>query len=207
MQIERILLASHYLPCLDYWAIWLYAEKHQKRVFIETKEHYIKQTYRNRCRILLTNRQIDLVVPILHTGSAQPLEEVRLCYKQKWPQQHWQSIRSAYGKTPFFEHYSPLFQEVLFQKHERLLSLNEAMRQVCCQILGLGSACEPTAFYEAAPAYTHDARASLSPKKEALFEHEPYLQAFGAGFSNNLSILDLIFAEGKNGTNFLAELG
>ena len=44
------------------------------------------------------------------------LAEVRIDYGQKWLNNHWRTIRSAYGKAPFFEHYCEDLEKVLVQE-------------------------------------------------------------------------------------------
>lgn len=195
-----LVLSSHYLPCLDYFA----ALRSADQICLDTHEHYVKQSYRNRCRILLTNKVIDLIVPIRHTGAAQALKDVQICYKQNWPHQHWQSIKSAYGKTPFFEHYAPLFEVIIQQKYAYLLELNQALLELCMQILAWRPALSlASAYVHPETEGLHDMRHQISPKKSSLYIHKPYLQAFGKTFVPNLSILDLIFAEGKHAASLL----
>ena len=38
-------------------------------VHLEACEHYRKQSWRNRCRILSANGPLDLIVPVIHDAS------------------------------------------------------------------------------------------------------------------------------------------
>ncbi len=47
-QSEELLVDLHYLPCIEYFA----RLARYKKVVLEGAEHYRKQTYRNRARVL-----------------------------------------------------------------------------------------------------------------------------------------------------------
>ena len=51
----EILLSTAYFPPAEYFSLI----KNADTVFIEQEENYIKQTYRNRCKILSSNGILD----------------------------------------------------------------------------------------------------------------------------------------------------
>ena len=48
---QNILIELHYLPSIQYFTKLL----HYPTVYLETQEHYVKGTYRNRCNIASAN--------------------------------------------------------------------------------------------------------------------------------------------------------
>ncbi len=64
---EGLLIELHYLPCIQYFTHLLEYEK----VVLEADEHYPKQTYRNRCRVLTAQKVMTLSVPVAK-GPGRP---------------------------------------------------------------------------------------------------------------------------------------
>lgn len=56
-----------------------------EHVLIECKEHFPKQSYRNRCDILTTDGVLSLSAPVVrHSGSKTPTDEVLLSSEENW---------------------------------------------------------------------------------------------------------------------------
>ena len=68
-------------------------------VAIERYDHFMKQTYRNRCVIAAANGPQALTVPV-EKGETQPLlmKDVRISDHGNWRHLHWQALQSAYGE-------------------------------------------------------------------------------------------------------------
>ena len=72
---------------------------------IDLHEHFVKQSYRNRCDILATGGPLALTVQTVHvSGRGCPMRDVRIDYSKRWQHQHWYSIRSAYKSSPYFDY-------------------------------------------------------------------------------------------------------
>ena len=96
-----ILLPTAYLGNLQYYSKLLSGE-----ACIDLHEHYLKQSYRNRCDILSAGGVMSLTVPVYHTGGVgTPTREIRIDYSKRWQHRHWQAIVSAYRGSPYFAHY------------------------------------------------------------------------------------------------------
>ena len=69
-----MILSTAYAPPIQY-----FAKLASGRVLLEACEHYIKQTYRNRCRILAADGVQELSIPVEQGASEQcPIREVRI---------------------------------------------------------------------------------------------------------------------------------
>lgn len=191
------LIEAQYLPSIAYFA----ALRPAKEIILEKHEHYQKQTYRNRCYVNAVQGREALIVPLTAKHGKVPIAEVRIDHSQKWLNNHWRTLRSAYGKAPFFEHYSHDLEKVLFKKQEFLYDLNFDLLSMCLKWLNWDVSVEESLSYDPAPDQPiSDLRSVINPKKAvnlSRFYHPArYYQVFGNTFAENLSLVDLIFCEG-----------
>ncbi len=166
-------------------------------VMIESKEHFIKQTYRNRTEILTANGVQQLSIPVIRkNGSKTVIEDVEISFETDWRKDHWKAIESAYSNSPYFEHYGSEVKELIYQNETNLLKFNQNILERVFSWLGIATTCT---FNEN---FGIDSLDSITwPNKTRLYnpiETSKYVQVFGAPgeFEINLSILDAIFCEG-----------
>ncbi len=201
-----VLLDIQYLPPVPYFATILYSD----RLCFEVNENFIRQTYRNRCRILTSNGIEDLVIPLKKPQQHIPVSQIRIDNRQKWAIKHWRAIQSAYGKSPWFVHYKTEMEEILLTETELLADFNMGIIRLCLRILGLEKEIEFTEKYnKAAPGNYIDLRSCIHPKKDSLlpefYTPVPYIQNFGMEFVKSLSVIDLIFNEGPDSLTLLQQ--
>jgi hypothetical protein len=92
------LIDLHYLPSVAYFAALHGTEK----IILEKKEHFEKQSFRNRCHILTAQGVERLVIPLTSKSGKVLITDVRIDYTQKWLNNHWRTLESAYRSSPFF---------------------------------------------------------------------------------------------------------
>lgn len=184
----------------------------QPEVFLEQHEHYRKGSFRNRYHIAAANGVQRLTVPLRKgKNQQQPIREVRIAYDEPWPSQHWSAIRSAYGNSPFFEHYEGRFEPFFRQKkYEWLWDWNFDLLQTVCACLKIETRFLLTETYLASPVDQLDCRNWVVPKPEGVsrpYKLPRYPQVFEDkhGFLENLSVLDLLFCGGPQGRSLLAQ--
>lgn len=170
----------------------------------------MKQTYRNRCRIKTSQKIDTLTVPVLKGNSKIGIQDILIDYSQDWVKDHSRAIQSAYGKSPFFEHYRDLFWEVWSKKPDHLFSLNAEILTLCLKLLQIDVKVEITSEYQNTPPdAVKDYRNAIHPKKSFLkndlFRPCIYNQVFGSNFAENISIIDLLFCEGPNARQILLQ--
>ncbi|NJN43007.1 MAG: WbqC family protein [Flammeovirgaceae bacterium] len=203
--MNRLVIEPHYFPSLEFFCAILSAEQ----IIFEKNEHYVKQSYRNRCYINTNQGPLKLVVPVIHEpDNKTPFHMVRIDYSKNWIHHHWQSIQTAYGKAPFFEFYCEEIKHVLQQNFEKLYELNIHLLSLCLKWLGVESQFSETVSYEKVFASgVEDFRSVISPKipysGRSIYRSVPYAQVFGNKFAPNLSFLDLLFGEGPRSLDIL----
>ncbi len=213
--MKKILIELHYLPCLDYFKTILEADKEGKEIILEANENFNKQSYRNRAYILGANGKLALTIPVQKGSQKTIITDVKIDYKTDWNRKHWQSIKSAYGKSPFFIHYADFLEDIYENPPQLLWEFNYKILTICQKLLRIQIPINKTQHFEKeTDNKTIDKRNNISPKKPAIFSHKEYYQTFGnkfentthttTNFQNNLSILDLLFNEGTNAKTLLS---
>ncbi|HBZ20054.1 MAG TPA: hypothetical protein DEO60_02910 [Bacteroidales bacterium] len=197
-----VLLSTAYFPAVGYFSLI----KNADTVFIEREENYIKQTYRNRCKILTSNGILNLSVPVMKGSAVKAqVKDIVIDYSKRWQQVHFGAITSAYNRSPYFMYYSEQLARILFKNHKFLIDLNDDILVNCLEYLKIDKCIQYTSFFQPDRALSSDYRCRLSPKKKGpeLFSR-PYIQVFGdSGFVPGLSILDLLFNKGPESVDYI----
>ena len=181
---------------------------------VEACEHFRKQSYRNRCRILTANGVENLQVPVVHGADLYrtPIREVRVDYSTPWIPKMERAVASAYDSSAYFIHYRDDFFSILESAPETLWDLDLALIRFFLDKTGLAVDLRPTSVYEAEPS-GEDLREVIHPKRpngilRALSLEKPYFQVFAGkyGFQPDLSVMDLLFNEGPDSILYLKSL-
>ena len=215
--MPAVLFESQYNPPIAFFSHVLGADA----LWLETQEHYRKQTYRNRCLILTAQGVQPLTVPVVDGNRSEKVKtsELEIDYRQNWVHRHWRTFQTAYGGTPYFEYYADYLHDIYVQKPRLLFELNLTLLQFYFRCLRLRLPIELTTEYLPSqpgiliPSPTHeifqDCRDYLTPKAAGSVKPDrksvrPYSQTFGKDFAPGLSILDLLFMQGPAAGSFLS---
>ena len=149
-----------------------------------------------------------LVIPVTDKHGKVQVNKVRPDYSQKWLNNHWRTIRSAYGKAPYFEYYADELHAILYQKHEFLYDLNRALLTMCLRWLRSELVPEETLSYEKQYNSGYDdLRSCITPGNSefvrSVYQAVPYRQVFGSTFVGNLSVIDVVFCCGPEASRIL----
>lgn len=200
------------MACLlypSYFAsIHQYAVMVQKQpVVFDVHGHFQKQTNRNRLYLYSPNGVQKLFVPVKHGNKMrQKTKEVRIENDFKWQNQHFRSLEMAYRASPFFEYFEDDIRPVFTKKYDFLFDLNQEIFEIVNAILGIDLPYTFSETYQKNPEFTEDYRHLIVGKKDD-FQNTPYPQVFENKhqFIPNLSILDLVFNEGKYAVDYLRQ--
>jgi hypothetical protein len=192
-----------YLPPVAFFTELL---QHKNQFLIEQKEHFPKQTYRNRAQIYTPEGALTLVVPVERgSKNRRKIKDVKISYDFNWQRLHWLSLQACYRSSAYFEYYetefAPFYEE---KKYEFLFDYNEALLRLILKLMKLKLEIAFTTEYET-EFKGADFRKSINPKQEYDFEQKTYFQVFDdrKGFIKNLSIVDLLFNQGPNTLKYL----
>jgi len=174
-------------------------------VTFEMEDNFQKQTNRSRMYIYSPNGIQLLNVPIKHTKEAhQRTKDVKLETAFDWQKQHFKSLEAAYRTSPFFEYFEDDIRPIFEKQHTFLMDLNLETLSVVSKCLGLEFDYDETSEYFHEINDKKDFRGLINGKKDTS-AFESYTQVFGDkhGYLNNLSILDLLFNEGRYALEYL----
>ncbi|MDR2964101.1 MAG: WbqC family protein [Bacteroidales bacterium] len=198
-----MLLSTAYFPPLSYFA----AVAKVQCVCIEAYEHYIKQSYRNRCSIYSANGLLNLIVPVeLPHGSKTLIRDVRVSYAEQWVKQHRHALVSAYKSSPFFDYYADACFAIVEAQPKFLWDLNMEVFTTLCKLIGITS--EITVSKEFTCPQNENAsdlRYVISPKHRRKTLFSPYPQVFQEkfGFQSAVSIFDTLCNVGPDTKRYL----
>ena len=196
--LNKILLPSSYFGPIEYYAFLC----KYSNIYVEVQENFIKQSIRNRCYVLSANGKLRLTVPVYKTNQTK-INNIKICYKQNWIKNHWYSIKSSYGSSPYFLFYENEIFKVLQKQEKYLLDLNNSLQKKIFEILDINPSISFTKNYnQVQNMYDLRSHSFLS------YKIKPYNQVFmnKLNFIPNLSILDLIFNLGPQSTKYLQEI-
>lgn len=198
----KIYLSTAYLPPAEYFSKIREAEK----VFIESRENYIKQSYRNRCYILTAGGVQLLTIPVYHGSLYKThIDDIQIDYTKRWQQVHIGALKSAYNSSPYFLYYSGKIESIILRNHKYLLDLNMELLNEILMILKIDIKPEYTSEFLPVNKIQGDYRYTINPKKGSSYVQKEYFQVFNSihGFVSGLSIIDLIFNLGPEAVNYL----
>lgn len=212
------LLATAYLPPVSYF----FAIAHSDRVWIEQFENYQKQSWRNRCRILSAAGLEDLSIPVVREERrSRPIRDIRIDYTEPWLQHHIRALAAAYNASAYYDYYADDLIPILESKPVFLFDLNMTLLEKLLELLDIQVPVGLTTSFvkdggglASARSDLFDGRVRIQPKykgKSLLAEfgcEQAYYQVFvnrepSSGFIPDLSILDLLSAEGPDAGRFL----
>ncbi len=204
---QQAVLTTAYFPPVEYF----FAIAQSGRVLLEQYENYQKQSYRNRCNICTPSGPEALTVPVIKEGGlSRPVRDIRIDYSDPWLQRHTRAFDAAYNSSPFWLYYKDELLEILLSRPVFLWDLNFMLLEKLLEMVGLKADIELTDdFVKEYP--DGDFRSRIQPKyhgENLMAEHKKektYYQVFSSqnGFIPNLSILDLLSAEGPDAVSYI----
>ena len=203
---EGILLETQYFPSLEYFVLL----KQYPHLVLQDNENFQKQSYRNRCYIMGPNKVQLLSVPVSRSTKRANIRDVTINYQEKWHLEHLQTLRTAYGKAPYFEYYFEYFEEILQKQHRYLWDLNEEILTLCRSLINFDIKISdsqdcPINLKSVDKRFYGQINRKTSFLDRNIYREVGYQQLFGSNFVPNLSIIDLLFCEGPNAMSIIGQ--
>ena len=197
------ILHPSYFPSISHFAAIAQSES----ITFEVEDNFQKQTNRNRTYIYSPNGIQLLNIPVKHSKEThQKTKDIRIETDFDWQKQHFKSLEAAYRSSPFFEFFEDDIRIIFEKKHDFLLDLNFETLAIVTKCFRMKLEFDTTSEYvhDVDTNKTMDFRSLINGKKD-LSIFESYKQVFDDkyGFINNLSVLDLLFNEGKYAMDYL----
>lgn len=225
------IVQSSYIPWKGYFDLIRAADE-----FILLDDvQFTKRDWRSRNRIKTKDGLLWLSIPVHTKGRYEQRILETTISDPSWAHKHWQTIRSAYARTPYFDAYAPAF-ETLYRSpvSDRLSVVNHALIVAACAALGITT---PITWSEAyhpsdgrnerlidlcvksgATAYLSGPNARGYLDERAFNEagisvhfadydgYPAYPQPHGE-FEHAVSVLDLLFCTGPRAIEFMKDVG
>ena len=131
--MKAVILQPTYLPWMGYIGLIDIAD-----IFVFYDDvQFVERSWQRRNRIKMPNKVIWLSVPVIKKFG-QKINEVKINNNINWAEKHWKSIKYAYSKAQFFEHYAYIFKRIYeYKKWEHLVDLNVTIIKEITKLLGL----------------------------------------------------------------------
>lgn len=196
----RAILPTAYFGSIDYYQKMV----DEKAVNWEIYEHYVKQTVRNRMTIIGPNGIQALSIPVSKVnGNKTQTKEIQISRAENWEKNHWKAIETAYGASPYFEHYAQEVHDLIYQKTNSLIEFNFNIHARILKWLELPVETGFTTEYTVE--IDRDYRVAFEERNTQ--RSDSYVQVFmeNGNFVPDLSILDAIFNLGPMARKLLID--
>lgn len=221
-----------YIPWLGYFDK---IRKSDAFVYLDAVQYKVRE-FQNRNKIRTKNGWIWLSVPVVTKGlGKQVINAVRIDNGVDWRKEHLMSLKSWYGRAPYFSRYFPFFEDTYKRDWDRLCDISLAIIAYILKELEI----ETPIYFESrlgitgkktdriveicgklkAESYLSGAGGRDYLEEEKFrdagikliyqdYKHPIYHQQFMKtkdDFLPYMSVLDLIFNEGPNAADILKE--
>lgn len=200
--MNNIVIHPTYFPSISHFVAMVQADT----ITYEMEDNFQKQTNRNRMYIHSANGIQMLNIPIKHSKTDyQKYKDIQIEDAFGWQKQHFKSLEAAYRTSPYFEYFEDDIRPIFELKQVFLLDMNLKIHEILTDCLGIKlEYAKSEEYFKELPGNYKDFRHLANGKKDNN-TFSSYTQVFDDknGFINNLSILDLLFNEGRHAGEYL----
>ncbi len=220
------IIQSNYIPWKGYFDII----NSVSEFVIYDCAQYTKNDWRNRNMIKTPQGKQWLTIPCKVDRLDQRICDIETI-NDSWRVKHWKSIKQNYSKSPYFDEFSRLFENLYMeQNNKNLSSINVSFISAICGVLNINtkirshdefsisqgrnekliSICRQmdADVYVTGPSATAYLDETLFSENGISIEvmsysgYEEYQQPYPP-FDHNISVIDLIFSQGPKAKDYL----
>jgi WbqC-like protein family len=187
-----------YFPCVN----WFKDSIAAGRYLFHPEEHFRRSSFRNRMLVPGSNGVIALSIPVTGgRGTILPYNQVLIDYKSSWQRDHFRTIESVYGNSPFFFQYRDELQALYGKKIDGLFNWNLTCLEWISGKIGIVLPIENTQSiltnnFGRLPMQDKYKPANFDEPVNGPFVKYPQVFEDRLGFKSNMSIIDLLFNTG-----------
>jgi hypothetical protein len=93
--------------------------------------------WRNRNRIKTPRGVAWVTIPVQTSGRFPQLIQDTVVADKRWAKKHWHSLRTYYGRTPFFDRYAAVLEPLFNPDEIRLSAINHRFIVAICSLIGI----------------------------------------------------------------------
>lgn len=220
------ILQSNYIPWKGYFDLIANVDHF---IFYDSVQ-YTKNDWRNRNKIKTKDGIKWITIPVSVPSLDSKINEV-LIADRRWGKNHWKTIQASYARCKYFSDYSEIFADFYTNSQENNLhKVNVELIKIVCKLLGittkisedtefelkgdrvsrlvnLASQVGATSYCSGPAAQSYLTAADFESAGIGLewmdYSNYPEYEQRFPPFAHAVSILDLIFNEGPNATDFM----
>jgi hypothetical protein len=132
-----VILQSNYIPWKGYFDLMAVADE----FVLFDEAQFTRRDWRNRNKIIIEGTTRWLTVSVQTKGNyLTPILDIKVADRE-WAPKHWQTIRHAYRKAPFFDWLSPTLEEAYGRvtELELLSEINNRLLRDLAGLLGIAT--------------------------------------------------------------------
>lgn len=117
--MKCVILQPSYIPWRGYFH---QMQKADVFVFYDDVQ-FDRRGWRNRNQIKTPHGLQWLTIPVYSKGyqiEHIPINKIQICWDTSWNTKHWNAIKNAYARAPYFKHYGDLIESWYARKSELL---------------------------------------------------------------------------------------
>lgn len=199
------LIDLHYFPCINSIVDLIKFSPY----CLDASSHFRRSSFTNRTIVLGSSGLLTLSVPIKGgRGVRCPLKEVAIDYSNDWQTNHFRTLSSCYGKSPYFSYFADELQSLFQRTPPLLLDWNLLCLGWVFNKFGLKIENIITTMDQSKANGPLITPRIYDPRNYTSYENGPflkYVQVFESktGFFPNISVLDLLFCEGPTAVELI----
>lgn len=125
LDFQKMIIATHQPYFAPFPGFFYKAHLADILVILDDVQFPRRTTWISRNRFKNAQGTLWMTIPVWKKGlGLQTIKEVRICYEGGWERKHLESLRTAYGRSPYFPDHSEFIKELFSGKFENLVDLN-----------------------------------------------------------------------------------